>query len=112
MNDANPYRGAFRVFGACKDFTEIRILNTPTGTVSGIFSTDDVGADALMHEIHFRKLEHYTVYQVLNNLSDEYRTGKHCNVLMPYLKCLGVSVDIKHSTPKCITLTYNGGGVA
>ena len=27
------------------------------------------------------------------------------------LKCLGVTVDIKHSTPKCITLTYSGGGV-
>ena len=65
MNGVNPCRQAFKVFGSDKEFTEVRLLNTPCGTVSGIFSADDAGADALEHEIRRMNLEQYTAYQVL-----------------------------------------------
>ena len=95
MNDVNPYRQAFKVFGYDKEFTEVRLLNTSCGTVSGIFSADDAGADALEREISRLNLEQYTVYQVLNPLSGEYVDGKRCDTLIPHARGTAKDADIQ-----------------
>jgi hypothetical protein len=95
MNGVNPYRQAFEVFGKDKEFAEVRLLNTSCGTVSGIFSADDAGADVLEREIRRLNLEHYTVYQVLNPLSGEYVDGKRCDILTPYARGTAKDADIE-----------------
>ena len=95
MTGVNPYRQAIKVFGASKEFIEVRILNSSSGTVSGIFSADDTGADALLREISRLNLSQFTVYQVLNSLSDKYIIGKRCNVLFPFARGTAKDADVQ-----------------
>lgn len=94
MSERNDFQQSFHVFGNDKQYIEIRLLNTAYGTVSGIFTADSAGADAVKTEINRMHLEKHTAYQVLNTLSDDYVTGKQLNRLFPYAKATAKDSDI------------------
>lgn len=89
------YFESFRLFGRGKQYIEVRILNTPLGVVSGIFTADPIGAEAFCKQVTALHLENYTAYQVLGELRNEYVAGKSLNVLVPHAKNTAKDGDIQ-----------------
>ena len=51
-----------------KAVTEVRLVKTPKGTVSGLFTTDEAGAEALVTELtELNLLETATCYSTIKN---------------------------------------------
>lgn len=55
-----------------KSYIEVRFLKTSYGIVSGIFSTDEDGAEELAEQVQAMGLERVSMYHTINKLSDEY----------------------------------------
>ena len=91
----NHYTEAFHLFGRSKQYIEVRILNTPLGVVSGIFTADAIGAEAFCKQVTALHLENYTAYQVLGELRNEYVAGKSLNELALHAKNTAKDGDIQ-----------------
>lgn len=92
---STTYLQAFLLFSKWKYFIEIRFLNTPFHTVSGIFTANPRGAEAYAKEVERLHLQNHTAYQVLNVLSENYLAGKQINRLIPYSKSTAKDADIQ-----------------
>lgn len=91
MNDyKNMFAQALSVQAALgKAVTEVRLVKTPKGTVSGLFTTDETGAEALVTELtELNLLETATCYSTINKISDtyidRYKLVYGLNKLIPY----------------------------
>ena len=85
----------FAPFSCGRKFVEIRAFTNADGVVSGVFSADASGEEALTHELDRLQLWGVTIYQVLNVLAEGYISGvTKLNVLTTHTKRTASARDI------------------